>query len=465
MSFGGGHALVIGIGTYRAAAWNAPETADDAQEIAAALTDPAVADYPAGQVALLHDEAAGLDAITKGLESLAGIEPAATAVVFYAGHGIVRPDGQYYLTAHDTTFVGTDDLDPATALAERDLLRHLRNVQAAKLLLVINACFAGEAGDVGQLGGPGGPEDGAVLGAPPSPNLATRVLATGEGRAVITACRASQRSYFRRGIGSTFFGKAVTDCLRGEGADPRYRYIGLFDFYDNVFARTKADAASLPKQRVQEPVLNLTDGVGPFAIALSRAEPAGEAGEGGPAVFGAPGSLGEPEVRQTLAGGTAIERIDPAVVEASRGYEPGMSFSNVGFAVVDQRKVIDFGSAHIGNIQFGDVAGGDITKVTINATPAAAARVRTADDMRAAIEALTDDVGKLTGASEGDRGDILDELAKASAATTAGDGTRAAAKLDRARSLLASLGATIPAAVPLSETAAVLVQRSGNPTP
>ena len=458
MSFDLGHALVVGVGNYKDSSWNALETAADAVGVAGALRDPAVAAYPDDQVRLLCDEAATLAGLIAGLDALAAVPADHTVVIFYAGHGLVRPDGQYYLTAYDTTFVGDDDLVPATALSEQALLQRLRAIRAEKLLLVINACFSGEAGDVGALGAPVAPAaGGAALGVPPSPNLGTRVLATGEGRAVVTACRADQRSYFRRTEPMTFFGSAVTDCLRGANADPRYRYIGLFDFYENVFTRTRDAALGLQAHRIQEPVLNLKDGVGPFAIAL-----VGQAGGIGAALAGDAGdaALGGDDVRQTLGGNTAIDRVPASVVEASGTYQPGMSFAGAKFAV-DNRKVIDFGNARIGNIQIGDVAGGDIVKVTISAPPATAAGVRTAADLQATIEKVAADVESLSGAAPADRQDIIDELEKAGQAAKTGDHARVSAKLEAARALLARLGGSIPAAVPISETVAVLVQRSG----
>jgi hypothetical protein len=278
-----------------------------------------------------------------------------------------------------------------------------------------------------------------------------RVLATGEGRAVLTACKASQESWFLRGGSMTFFGQAVADALRGKGRIPGAEYIGLWDFYGYVFEATRTAAAALPGKPLQQPVMNISQLVGACPIAVSGAPPG--TALGGPA----PIAAGPPV-------GTAANVVDPTVVEAAKGYVPGASIDGLSyraeFQVVDRSKVIDLGGATIvGNVDIANVAAGDLTQITIAATPAAAATASSPDDLTSAIERVRRDVGALVGVDD-ERTDITRELDDAERAVADGRTDRVLIKLDRAREQLQALGPRIPAAVPLSETVSVLLQRA-----
>ena len=219
MSFENGHALIIGIGTYDESRLTAPSTAADAVAIAAALRDDEVAGYPKDNVVLLSDADATVARIGEELDKLAARATAdATVIVFYAGHGLVGTSGEYFLTARDTKIVpGTVTLVESTALPESSLLTKLRAIKAGKVLVLINACFSGNVDSLGLDDDDG--TDDESLGPPPSENLALRVLGSGEGRAVITGCRADQKSWLRR-PDPTFFGNAIAEALRGRGFEP-----------------------------------------------------------------------------------------------------------------------------------------------------------------------------------------------------------------------------------------------------
>jgi hypothetical protein len=467
IGFANGFALVVGIGTYRDSAWNAPPTFADGNGIADALSAPDVAGYPTPNVQFLHDAGAGLDAILKGFDRLADVAgPDDTALIFYAGHGLVHADGngEYYLTAHDTTFVGRD-LDPATGMSETVLLQKLLAIEAKKLVLVLNACFAGEIAALPARTAAAEP----AVGTAPSQNLSIRVLGTGEGRAVITACRATQKSWYKPGTPTTYFGEAVTTGLEGAGSSPQARYVGLFDLYEHVYETTKRDAAGLPSKPLQEPVLNLTQGVGPFPLALaSRAARVVTRGSGeDEAALDAP-------MKTTLPVGMAATYIDQKLVDAARSYLPGVAIDNRDYSIgktidqsvtntIDNRRAFDLRGANVRSINVrGDVAAGDIIKISIGATPGAAAKARTEDEVRTTIDSVRAEVGKLSAADPIVVKFVGDLLDGATDASEKGDRAVLLDRLDKARGQLLELGSAVPAAVPISETLAVLVQRASS---
>jgi hypothetical protein len=131
-----------------------------------------------------------------------------------------------------------------------------------------------------------------------------------------------------------------------------------------------------------------------------------------------------------------------------------------GVQVIDNRKVVDMsGLVAGGNVTVSNVAGGDITQITIGATPASVANATSADALRVAIERVRADVDRLVGADD-EKSDITRDLGDAVRAATEGKTQRALDKLDRAREELQDLGPAVPAAVPLSETVSVLLQRA-----
>jgi nucleoside phosphorylase len=295
MPFPQGHALLIGVGSYQhTPRLNVPITAVDAQTLSRVLRDPHYCGYPAEQVTLLHDGQATREGILGALDGLAALATERdTVLLFYSGHGNYADDGTYYLTAHDTCVVG-DKVVPGTGVSQQELLQKLQSLKARRVLLIFNACHAGEVSPTLSM-------DVSPTGHSLPEQTAAALLATGEGRIIITACREDQVSFI--GIGDlTIFGQALVDGLRGKGTSSQQGYVSAFDLYNHLyFAVREAVMQQVPEQlrqrygERQEPELTVLKGVGPFAVALYR-------GATAPGTFTAPA---------LVPGGTAFRALDP----------------------------------------------------------------------------------------------------------------------------------------------------------
>jgi hypothetical protein len=279
MLFSGGHALVIGVGSYtHDAGKNVPITVADAQEVASVLRDPQFCGYPEHQVNKLHDAAATREGILATLDALAANTTTDdTVFLFYSGHGNAGDDGHYYLTTNDTRWTSSKVIS-GTGIRDGELLERLRLIPSKRMLLIFNACHAGSISPT--LG-----EDTPFTGKSLPDQMASALLATGEGRIIITACRESQYSFIGTGE-RTIFTQTLTDGLRGKGTSSHNGYISAFDLYLHVYhAVGEAVQKNIPEYlrkryaQMQEPELTVLKGIGPFAVALYRGASALGAGD------------------------------------------------------------------------------------------------------------------------------------------------------------------------------------------
>lgn len=430
-----GHALLIGVGTYENKKWNAPITVADATGVADALRNPAVSAYPAEQVMLLTDAQATRDGITRALQQFATqVGPDDTALLFFCGHGAPGSDGVYHFATHDATFTADSRIQAGTGLSRDSLLPLLRAIKSRKLLLLINACFSGHL-------------HSGVLGAPPAATFGIDILGTGEGRALITASRPTQYSYYSHAQPRTFFGQALIDGLRGQ-VTSNGGYIGLYELYQHIYTSVKMAAAGI--NGTQEPVLTIQQGVGPFPVALA------------PDVNIV--NLNAGAIQQEPPHGTAVEMIDREVVQIQAQGTGAQAFEirSGSNTVIDQsRKMIDMGpNARIGSFKTGDMAGGDITKIDIKVNATDAAGMDNKADLLKLIAQVQADLIALKDIPGDEREDVTDELRKAEKAGEEGKKERLLDKLDNAQQILLKLGGTIPAALKLGETIGVLIQRA-----
>ena len=218
-------------------------------------------------------------------------------------------------------------------------------------------------------------------------------------------------------------------------------YIGLFELYQAVYARVHATSDGR-----QEPVLTILQGVGPFPVALY--------------LGASPDTLGPAPIKQTPPPGTAVEVVDRAVVQASgRGAEAFHIQAGHGVTIDQSRKLIDFGkeTTFHGPVSFGDVAEGNIIKITF--TSAAAADVRDERDLLGLIDQIRTDVDRLADAPKGKRQDTDDELRKAQEACRDGDRPRLLEKLDGAQKILLAVGGNVTAAMKIAEAIGAVLQR------
>ncbi|MCS6880448.1 MAG: caspase family protein [Oscillochloridaceae bacterium] len=363
MAFDTAHALLIGIGSYaHAPRLNVPITAADAIAVAGVLRDPHFCGYPPEQVTLLSGAAATREGVLAALDALAArVGEGDTVLIYYAGHGEYGDDG-YYLTTHDTRLEGRK-VAAGTGLREAELIAKLRAIKAKRLLLIVNACHAGEISPVLA------PGEAPPTGAPLPPPVAAALLGTGEGRVIISACRENQYSFIGPGP-LTLFTQALLDGLQGKGTPSNHGYISVFDLYTHLyFALDEAVPRLIPAAvrqmygEKQEPELTILKGVGPFAVALYRGATAL-----GP--FDASGALPEE---------TAVRAVNPAYSQAmlrqhqqsiGGSVQTGAAIGDVhGHVTVNQQTQhggVHFGGGgRYGNISIGDVAGRDIIKTDI----------------------------------------------------------------------------------------------------
>jgi Caspase domain len=319
------HALVIGIGSYtHAPQLNVPITAADAGAVAAVLRDPQFCGYPTEQVAVLTDATTSRTGVLAALDDLAArVSEQNTVFIFYAGHGEYSDEG-YELTTHDTRLTGRK-VSAGSGLREAELIAKLRAIKAKRLLLIINACHAGEISPVLA------PGENPLTGTPLPPQVSAALLGTGEGRVIISACRENQYSFIGPGP-LTLFTQALVDGLQGKGASSNRGYISVFDLYthlyfalDEAVPRTVSAAVRQRYGEKQEPELTILKGIGPFAVTLYR----------GATTLGEFDASGGPPV------GTAVREVSPAYSQAMlRQHQQGIS-----------------GNARIGAAISGDVHG------------------------------------------------------------------------------------------------------------
>ena len=275
MSFSNGFALVIGIGSYiNSPKLNVPITAQDAKEVAKVLKDPDSCGYPPQQVTLLNDTGATRDRILQTFDAIAQqVSDSDTFFLFYSGHGEYGEDG-YYLTTHDTK-LENKKVVTGTGISEKELLEKLRAIKAKRTFLFFNACHSGEISPE-SLGGEKS-EENKDSNLPDQ--LTNALLGTGEGRIVITACRAKQKSYFSKKDKLTIFADTLAQGLRGSDIEDRKGYISIFDLYEHIYTQVSNKVAKRFGELglTQEPELTIQKGVGVMAIALHRgATPEGD---------------------------------------------------------------------------------------------------------------------------------------------------------------------------------------------
>lgn len=322
-----GHALVIGVGAYGDARWDVPTATRDAEDLAATLGDPAAAAYPPGNVELLLDERATLAGVKAALGRLADrARPESIVLISFTCHGAAGEDELFRLATHDVRFTADARITRDSGLSVADLGRALREIAARRVLLFINACFAGLLSPSLASGGIAAEGPAPVVGQLLPDEAGNELVNSGEGRAIIAAGRPDQRSYFLVGEEHSFFGGAVLAALRGGAGD-------LFELYNAVY-REVSGAAARRLNVLQEPTLTLLQGVGAFPVAAGRGDGVGAASQTRPV--------------------GVVREVPPVVVN-----------------ITQKSSVIDFGGATImGDVRTGNVVQGDLTIYGDRAAPA-----------------------------------------------------------------------------------------------
>ena len=188
MEFKQAHALLVGVGEYQDSSVPAvPITIQDAQALKAVLVDPSLAGYPAEQVSLLTGTSATRLNILAALEKLAeDTNSESTVLILLCAHGVPAPNGGYYLLSHEARRKGLD-FEADSVVTSQELLEALGKIKPKKMLIILNTCYSGIM--AGSL-------DPSIQ--PPSNELLGKILADGEGRVIISACRFNQSLILRQ---------------------------------------------------------------------------------------------------------------------------------------------------------------------------------------------------------------------------------------------------------------------------
>ncbi|NJN15622.1 MAG: caspase family protein [Oscillochloris sp.] len=349
--FDQGRALVIGVGEYADSRWNELIATRDATEIGKTLINPDLCAYPPGQVQVLADEKATRQAILEALDNLAATaQPEDTVLISFTGHGALGTDSLYYLGSYDMRFDG-QQITSGTAVSMADLGRKLQAIEAERVVLVLNACFAGSGATMLTKGGIGAERIGTVIDEKASRKLVSDASGTERsGRAIITASAADQLSHFLRDGSHSYFTNAFLSALRGgNGSSATSGLISLFDLYSFVHLETnRLVKATLNQEQV--PLLTLLKGAGNFALAhYPRAA-----------------AIRPDAIPSNLPPGIRVDVVEPITVTAFGDRASAVNAGAGSTVTIDNRQeapLINFGNNNsVGDIRVGDLVRGNLTK-------------------------------------------------------------------------------------------------------
>ena len=221
-----GYALLIGVDANAVAKWALPDVAKDIAALREVLVHPERCAYPADNVKMLTGKDATRQGILDGLEWLSERvqqDAAATAVIYYTGHGWRDPSktpADFYLIPYDVKTFGLQ----TRALRATDFAAEIAGMQPRRLLVILDCCHAAGMGvkdvtllpagyvsaalapEVLMQGEPGGVTPGAK---------GLETLAQGRGRAVLSASTGKQSSYMRQDRKMSIFTYHLIEALTG----------------------------------------------------------------------------------------------------------------------------------------------------------------------------------------------------------------------------------------------------------
>jgi hypothetical protein len=269
MQLAQGHALLVGVGEYANPQLNAQVTTNAARALAQVLRDPQAGGYPTSQVIELTGSQATKADILGSLDLLArraAASPRSIVTLFFSGHGENAPDGGYYFLSHEASRLPGGERDPQSVVTSAELTEAFNRIKSQRLLVIFDTCASGVMpGSLAPADHPGGeaPSDAAL----------DRLMASGEGRVIISACRGKQLSYYPLQAQYTYFAEALLGALSGAPDFPqRQGYIGVFELYDYLFRKMQQTLESAGLKNKQQPVITIRQGVGPFPVALYRGQ-------------------------------------------------------------------------------------------------------------------------------------------------------------------------------------------------
>jgi hypothetical protein len=233
------YALVIGVSAYQRV--RTLPTVQDAQDVAAMLSDPARCGFPAANVRVLIEEAATRAAIVDALDELAErARPSSTVLVYFSGHGGAAPyagagTGEReaaccYLIPVDGRWGEPAELE-ATTLSGAELSRRLGAVAADRVTVILDCCHAAGLAEPRDI-------EPAPLGE--LTREAISPLASGRGRAVLAASRADGFAYVSAGQRNGVFTRHLLAGLGG-GASRGGGVVRICDLFEYVQERVVAE--------------------------------------------------------------------------------------------------------------------------------------------------------------------------------------------------------------------------------
>jgi hypothetical protein len=262
--FTNGYALLIGVGQYKDEKLSVPATAQDAADVASILVDSNFCAYPQIHVEVLTNEhATGANILAKLAALKEQIQDVTntTGIIFFSGHGWL--EGDYYFLPYETeTFKSDGKLQVKlnTALANKDFLEGVRQIQAERLVVIFNTCFAGAAGT------PLSPEVEQTAQLTPIPLGLYDPLVKGSGRVIFSSSSSGEKSWIKYGATNSLFVTHLLNGLKGHNMHSASHTVGVLDLFMYLSESVPADAASIGV--TQTPVFNAYSTTRNFPIAL-----------------------------------------------------------------------------------------------------------------------------------------------------------------------------------------------------
>lgn len=256
-----GYALLIGVDQNKIASFALPIVKKDVTKLNEIITHPERCGYLQDNVRVLTGTDATRENILDGLDWLkakldADADPNKTAFIYYSGHGHRESSGESFLIPYNARLPIRSG-----GLAASDLAAIIDNIRPRRLLVVLDCCHAEDMNvkDAAET------KLTSTALTPDAPDVG--LLAEGDGRAVLSSSRGSQRSFIRRDGQMSVFTYHLVEALTGHTGRPAWPDVTVTEVMEYV-GRTVPDSAKSEHNAEQEPVFRYSGTAFPIALVL-----------------------------------------------------------------------------------------------------------------------------------------------------------------------------------------------------